>query len=29
VQISTAKPIQVRGSSALLRKVVVTTKLRP
>jgi hypothetical protein len=29
VQISTAKPIQVRGSSALLRKVVVTTKPRP
>jgi hypothetical protein len=26
VQISTAKPIQVRSSSTLLRKVVVTTK---
>ena len=29
VQISTAKPIQVRASSTLLRKVVVTTKPRP
>jgi alpha-tubulin suppressor-like RCC1 family protein len=29
VQISTAKPMQVRSSSALLRKVVVTTKPRP
>jgi hypothetical protein len=29
VQISTAKPIQVRSSSTLLRKVVVTTKPRP
>ena len=29
VQISTAKPIQVRGLSTLLRKVVVTTKPRP
>jgi alpha-tubulin suppressor-like RCC1 family protein len=29
VQISTAKPIRVRGSSALVRKVVVTTKPRP
>jgi alpha-tubulin suppressor-like RCC1 family protein len=29
VQISTAKPMQVRSSSTLLRKVVVTTKPRP
>jgi hypothetical protein len=29
VQISTAKSIQVRGSTTLLRKVVVTTKPRP
>jgi alpha-tubulin suppressor-like RCC1 family protein len=29
VHISTAKPMQVRSSSALLRKVVVTTKPRP
>jgi hypothetical protein len=28
-QISTAKSIQVRGSSSLLRKVVVTSKPRP
>jgi hypothetical protein len=29
IQISTAKPIRVRGSSTLVRKVVVTTKPRP
>jgi hypothetical protein len=29
VQISTAKPMQARSSSTLLRKVVVTTKPRP
>jgi hypothetical protein len=29
VQISTAKPMQVRSSSTLSRKVVVTTKPRP
>jgi len=29
VQISTAKPMQVRSSSTLLRKVVVTARTRP